>query len=429
MPVDLQAIRHDLLRKIGGYPLTIAGSTSTTLTVPELRYRFDQSKIQRWRLHIPGNPAGNALRFVNEYNPEAGELTVDAFDAGSTPQANAVIELTPLGDPDPEELNTTINRVLQKTRRSVISFIPTVLGQRDYPLIRYPWIIGAADVMLVRLRHSPNLVDNETFDVWGDGKQNIPPRWVLSGAGATITRRKGIDEGRAALLARTSADAMLRQSLGTLHGQLRGKQVTASVDVWCSAANRARISLRDESGQNIVRSGFHDGDSRWQQLVVSGYTVNEERDGLEIALEVSGAAAEATFTNVFVVEGESVHSNLIKYGSYSYDARPIKHRIINVATPMVYLKEEPGRQAQLMITSTQRFTPLGAEDEETDCEREAVVAGTIAELSRRRAAGEDQTRWQDLERIYTPIYTDWQRRLVPNPAQDIANTTVVVMPG
>lgn len=416
MPTRRDA-RQLTLQRIGGWHDQVDDSPdASTVQSNELMAAFKEATLQSgWTIHLPDAPVNDRRRRVTGYNPDTGTLTL------ATPLANPAtvgwdLELYQEGDPGPQEIDRATNRALQQTPRSVWSYLPTVTDAHEYPLGRYPWIQSNEDVLRVFLRNSPNLVDNESFGLWGNGSKDDPARWTI-GAG-TLTRVDAF-EGWAARLANSAASAAsLYQEVTTLRDQLASRPLVATANVFCATADRVRLYLDD--GTRTVTSGFHPGNGRWVRLDLTGFTVAANPTRLRVGVEiVAGAAATAMVTRVTCIERETIADRLADQGSDIYFVRALRPaaKVLTQGAPVLYVKEDLHRGDQLAIASLQPYAPLAEDDDETACDLQAVSAGAILEIASKRARAEDQTRWRELEVLYTRIYAKHaaRERMIPAP--------------
>jgi hypothetical protein len=340
--------------------------------------------------------------------------------------AAEIVEIYPPDSFMPDTLNLAINRTLQETERIAWSVIPTIQNEKDYSLQRFPWIEFPLDIKLMGWRLSPNLVDNESFEWWGDGTTSALNRWVFAGASGTVTRIEGSREGYAARLTRSGTDVTLTQTIGLLNGQLRGEALSASV--LCTTSTAASASLRISDGVNTTTSTAHTGGGTEETLTVS-HTVADTATTLEVSLRFIDNNATADFDLAIVVQTTPIPSWLADDGSTAGALSAIKPQpnvFASSGTPLIHLHHPLPCGNQIYIASSQPYYPLTSDTAVTDMPLQAVIAGTIFRLASDHWPNLDRTRADRLMALWGPRATQWEDLLGTVTGADFYDQRVIV---
>lgn len=426
-------LRQAVLRRLGGQVVNVDSGTTTTFLSTDLEYSHggDDNGLNGWLCYCADLTDTDGRRSASSYDDSLGKVTVDTMS--DTPASGDTLELYPPGSPLPHEINYYLDRTLEETKRSVWTYIPTADEDRVYSLVDLPWIETAADVLAVYVRNSPNLLNNEGFELWGDGTTANMPSWALAGNNATVTRLTGVRHGYSARLTRSGTDCYLEQSI-PWHEQLRGDTLTLSAICTSSTNSTARITVYD--GVGTTNGTVNSGTTR--ATLSATHTVNAAATELKVRLERITQNGTADWENAICVEGSSIPAELTDTGSTQASISDVQYRITNDIAPAIFLKERKSRGQQLVVVSLQRHFPLvssppdyvvtGTPDNTgtTDFPVEAAVAGTVMRLAKVRKWGRDHTKWEDLEREFAPQYATWAARLAQVPTPDLTTNQVVI---
>lgn len=419
-----KAIRQRVLSELGGLVATVAsGSTESSIVLNELENRFaDDNALKNWRLLLPDDAVGDQQRFVATWDDSAAAISPNAA-LSDAPTAGDDVELYAPGDPTHHEMNEAINRGLQELRRPIWSSIPTRRGARRYGRVELPWVRDRFDVLGVKLRRSPSLLDNEDFENWGTGDSPALSRWVLAGADALATRTEPADAHApfAVQLTRAGADATLTQTSGLLDRQLIGKTVTVSV--LCRSGVAAAARLRVTDGVVTTNSSYHTGGGGFETLSLT-HTVASGATTLQVELRHETTDGTSTWARAIALEGSSVPTWLSEFGSEYASVDEVRHTVAN--TPdgaSIVLAGSVERGAQLYVQSLQPYAELDSDSAVTDCPLEAAMALTLVRLARRRR-NENRARWDEVLGSWAPSAQRWQRR--QRTRADVSQRRVVV---
>lgn len=419
-----KTIRQRVLRELGGLVATVAtGSTANAVVLSELENRFaDDNALKNWRLLLPDDAAADQQRFVSAWDDSAATVTPNAA-LGDPPTAGDDVELYAPGDPTHHEMNEAINRGLQELRRPTWSSIPTRRGARRYGRVELPWVRDRFDVLGVKLRRSPNILDNEDFENWGTGDSPALSRWVLSGTDALATRTEPADAHApfAVQLSRVGTDALLTQTPGLLDRQLIEKTLAVSVLCRTSVATAARLRVTD--GVTTTDSSYHSGGGGFETLNVS-HEVSAGATTLQVELRHETTNGTSTWARAVALEGSVVPAWLSELGSEYASVDDVRHTVAN--TPdgaAIVLANGAERGAQLYVQSLQPYAELDSDNAVTDCPLEASMALTLVRLARRRR-NENRARWDEVLGSWAPSAQRWQRR--QRTRADVSQRRVVV---
>jgi hypothetical protein len=433
-------IRREVLRKINApwAVQTVSSGTGTTVAADNLVHRFgDDNALLGDVVYLPDSATADQRRRIDSWDDSSGQATVALM--GAAPVATNTLEIYRAGEPFADDINEALDRALQESSRVVWSAIPTIAGNHEYSLADYPWIETADDITDVYLRNSPNLIDNEDFELWGEGSSPALARWTAAGAGLTITRVAGMRHGFAVrITAAGDVDASLTQTPGLLHDQLRGelqsdgtyanpRAVRCSVWAKTSVASGARVSITD--GVTTTNSPYHSGGGGWEELVV-GVAIGITATTLQFSLQMN-EDGDAEFDQAVLMEretGATVIPDVIReQGSQSFTPKRLDHDIITHApSPVILLANDQPRGRQIIFSSAQPFNTLATDSSLTDMPLSAAIAGTIWHLATTIEPYEDRARWDRLQAFWGPRYRRWQERLAEIPGPDISAPQVTV---
>ncbi len=143
-----------------------------------------------------------------------------------------------------------------------------------------------------------NLGSNGGFEI-GDP----PTGWILEGAGATLTRSQvQVKIGAySAALTRAGEDCRIQQAVSN-PARYTGRSVTHGCWVWASVANRACISIREDTGHG-AESSYHTGGSTWEWLTVTYTLIWGAVGWLRPECRVYNGDTIAYFDGSVIVEG------------------------------------------------------------------------------------------------------------------------------
>jgi hypothetical protein len=419
-----KTIRQRVLRELGGLVATVASGSTTAVVLNELENRFaDDNALKNWRLLLPDGAAADQQRFVSAWDDSAATISPNATFTDA-PTASDEVELYAPGDPTHHEMNEAINRALQELRRPTWSSIPTRRGARRYGRVELPWVRDRFDVLSVRLRRSPNLLDNEDFENWGTGESPALSGWVLAGTGALSTRTEPADAHApfAVRLSRVGTDTTLTQTPGLLDRQLVGK--TLSVSVLCQSSVAAAARLRVTDGSSTTNSSYHTGGGGFEALSLT-HTVAAGATTLQVQLRHETTNGTSMWARAIAIEGSSVPTWLSEHGSEYASVDEVRQTVAN--TPdgaAIVLADSVERGTQLYVQSLQPYAELDSDSAVTDCPVEAAMALTLVRLARRRRAGENRARWDEVLGSWAPSAQRWQRR--QRTRADVSQRRVVV---
>ena len=409
-------IRQAALLQADGFVRAVtAVGTTTTLVSANMQYAFGGDDVKGTGMYIydPAEALIDRLRVANSWDDSTGTATIDAIVAAKA--GTETVEYTLRGDPDPTKFNDAINTTLQESDRSVFTVIPTVEGEREYEFLNAPWIETRSDILSVRKRESPNIIDNSSFELWGRGIDEQLHAWVLSGTAATVTRVNGTYGRFAARVTRAGTDAVLSQTIPIPIIQLYGKSISVFARIKSGTAAVASIRIND--GTDTTSTSDHDGGGDWDEFTAT-HTVNADAVGpLVIECRVDTTDTNADFEMVVAVEGSTVPTWLSKYGDQHATQSDISYvPTMDGSLPVIITADTFSRGAQLVVQSRQKYFKLTAESGVggvTDMPLDAVVAGTIVNLAKIQAAGSpNAAKWKNLGQIWEPKYLALRRASV-----------------
>ena len=420
-----KTIRQRVLRELGGLVATVAsGSTANAIVLSELENRFaDDNALKNWRLLLPDDATAAQQRFVSAWDDSAATISPNAA-LSDAPTVGDEVELYAPGDPTHHEMNEAINRALQELRRPTWSAIPTRRGARRYGRVELPWVRDRFDVLGVKLRRSPNLLDNEDFENWGTGDSPALSGWVLGGTAALATRTEPPDAHApfAVQVTRAGTDVTLTQTPGLLDRQLIGTTLAVSVLCQSSVATAARLRVTD--GSSTTNSSYHTGGGGFETLNLT-HTIAAGATTLQVQLRHEATDGTSTWARAIAIEGSAVPTWLSEHGSEYASVDEVRYTVAN--TPdgaAIVLVGSIERGAQLYVQSLQPYAELGSDAAVTDCPVEAAMALTLVRLARRRRAGENRARWDEVLGSWAPSAQRWQRR--QRTRADVSQQQVVV---
>ncbi len=421
-------LRCEALRRAQGHVAVLSeAGTTTTVISNKMRYRFsgDDTMGKGMRVFDPSDASEDELRVANTWDDSAGTATVDAMSAAKA--GTETIEYYPRNDPGPYEYDEALNRALKDADRVVSTILPTVEGDRDYEFLNAPWIETKDDILSVLYRASPNMLDNQSFELWGRGVDAQLHGWTLAGTSAIVTRVDGTQGRFAVRLARSGTDLTLTQTIPIPIIQLYGKSISIFGRIKSATAAIAKIRIND--GTDTTDSSLHDGGGDWDEFTAT-HTVNADAVGpLTIELHVLTSNGNADFENIIAVEGTSVPDWLSKYGDQHQPTEEIKHTPTNRGSlPVIVTEDRRARGGQLVVQSRQHYFELDADSGAggaTDMPFEGAVAGILTKLAEVYAHGTpNAVKWADLGATWEPIYNAHRRQLAepyPNPTPSRAS--------
>ena len=391
------AIINLMVRRLGGWTGAISSGTATTAVIDRVGTTGDDTLIAGdifWMLDAANETDKD--RRIEEWDDSEGQVKWIKDRADTTYTAETYCVMPGQGEASRFDFYTALNDVLGRTRRTVVSILPTVNDERVYRLGNLSWVRHRGDIDAVFYRPSPNFVDNAQFDNWKDGSASAPTRWTLAGSGATVARtssnlRKGY---YGATLTRVGADATLTQTIGLLNGQLAGKSVTFEVEGLTSTASVARIGISD--GLTTTYSSYHTGGGGIETLSVTK-TLSSSATTLQVILSVDTTNAAATFSHAASEEASAISSALSDTGDSAYRLQEVSHEIREQGgVPVIELASAKGRGGQLVIYSGQPYPSLSADSGSTDCPDAVIVPGALYELGRKYAKGRLYERYEKI---------------------------------
>jgi len=413
-------IEQAVIRRLGGATGSIASGDGTSAVLTDMRdFTGDDSRWVGGTIIMPDAATeADQSRAILEWDDSEGKVTWVRERTDVTYTSETFI-IVPRGlSLSKRELDTALDDRLAKTRRNVISAVPTLERQFTYPLARFAWIRSEQDVPLVELRRSPNLLDNSNFSVWGNGPALAPTSWALTGDSATVARSTtGATVGRySAAITRSGTDALLTQALGHLNLQLRGKTVIAGGWLQSSDASSLRIGIGDGIGTSY--SSYHAGDGVLTWTTVS-HTMSANATAFNVICraDVNGTNYAS---NVVAQEGSTIETTLKEQGDSGYRREPLEHgRALDAGgETVVELDFSKSRGNQVVLTSRQPFPALAANSTASDCPDAVIIPGLMYELASRFRRGEDSVYWDAVATRAGREYDRAMRHLIsaPTPA-------------
>lgn len=320
------------------------------------------------------------------------------------------------------EFRDSLATALRKSKRSERVQMPTIPGERFYPLRALTWLEGAGDVDAVYLSNSPILLQNEDYSLWQDGPNAAPDGWELDGTDAAVERTDETQRGAyAAVVTRDGHDTRLSQSLplslvnyytrSRLQGLIRlraGQWVTSSV------AECAAVGIWD--GSQTVVSDFHSGSGipEWLevQLDVVATMTAFRMDNLVVDHD-----AEVTFSGaVFAQSLEAIPESVKVYGSGAFTEynAPVLTRNIG-GNPTVELQSPPNAQ-QLIVYCRRKFAQVDSDADYIEDQYERVLeAGLAVHLLVNVKQGVDRTRYDRVLGEQSPIWATFLGNITDLP--------------
>jgi hypothetical protein len=156
-----------------------------------------------------------------------------------------------------------------------------------------------------------NLIEWSNMEDWVSGTTSAPTEHTLSGAGATIARESTIVKRGtySAAVTRVGADTTLYHDF-TGYASYQGRQMTFGAWVYATVANRARVSLGDDTA--TTSSSYHTGDSTWQFLTVTR-NITTTATRIRCGMEVNTGNTTAYFDAGILVEDSIIFTDLSSY--------------------------------------------------------------------------------------------------------------------
>ena len=409
-------IRQEVLRFLGGEVYDILSADSTSITVQALQHSTgDDNHYKNTPIYLPDQTdAATRRRVATAWDDSAGKFTVDTM--GEDPQQNEDIEVYPRNDVTASDIDQAINLALKNTPRIVRSYLPTIQGDREYTLRNQPWIDTRHKILAVFSRYSPQLLDNESFELWGTGGDAELGAWTVAGTGATVTRVDGEFGRYAARLTATGGNvATLTQTIGLLNLQLQGKTIAVEARGKTSTASAAGFRISDGVGSDTDAEN-HDGDGHWEILQTSApatitHTIDANATTLTFQFRMI-LDGTVDLELPIAVEGTSIPQWLSDFGSQHAGVRQVPYSVGSWGSgPVIQLESTQPRGTQIMVVSRQPYFTLAADTDVTDMPLDAAVSGTLFNLARIMRKSEDRTRWDEIGRVWEPQYLGWKRTL------------------
>ncbi len=429
--------RSRVLLQIGGYAGVVDPNSSKATEALLLNLVGDAvpaEELSGRQLVFPDatDPRDRA-RSIREYLPQtaiarwAGARIADSFLIGIEPER---FEVYPRGV-TLAQLNEATNDILRQSRRPVTVALPTLENETLYGLHRLPWVDNVNHVRGIQLRRSPGLLDNEDFASWVDGPALAPTSWVnddgngqaqLAIARSPLWASHGPSSAR--LTAADNNPGQLRQLLGGLGNELRGKTISAEFTGVADVANALRFGIDD--GLTTSWSAFHVGASpAVPETLTVQHTVAAAATALTAIVDV---AADGTFwaLRALAQEGEAVLEQLRDHGSRSFERQPASTRDLDgLGVPMVELLRKEGRGSQLLVTSMAPYAEVSSDEVDLEAPDQLMLHGTIMKLADRDRDGEDSSIWDTRLSKHAPAYALLSDHQLQQPTPEPTRPRVV----
>lgn len=391
-----------LAEELGGYAGSIASGTATTAVLTGKVGNTLDDFYNDWTLFMPDAAnAGDRERVNTDWTGSSGTATWAGNRTDTTYTSETWFMLPPIYQYSLTDIQDAINKTLREAHASARTVIPTITGERHYPLSRFAWIETPDDVQGVFYRPSPCLVDNESFELWtnGPGSSSLnaaPTGWTVSGSGAIVYRTSNSDyvaRGQyAAAIARVTNNVLLYQDIGLLNEQLNTLTVIASCRAWASVASRFRLQITD--GVTTASSGYHSGGSAKETLTTTALAVAAA--GTAVRLRVQGSLETGDTTaymdHVLVEVASAINAALDDDGSQGYAERDLRHQVVMQGnSPVLMLGTAKDRGGQIVVVSRAPYASLSADATDTDIGADLLEAGTLYHLLAKRKPGQDRS--------------------------------------
>lgn len=422
-----QSIIEQAARQMGGYTGSISSGNATTAVLGSLLGGTGDDNFLVGDLLIMMDAANDSdtIRTITAWADSTGTATW-VGNRSDTTYTNETYVVLPGGTDDMNlaTIRSALNDRLDQTRKTVASVLPTMEDHRFYSLGRLDWIRNRADVDRVFWRVSPNMVDNGTFEVWGNGLTSAPTHWTAGSA--TIARNDflsnpaRITRGFYGLsLAGSGGTGTLDQYLPTeLVIQLRGLPFNLQADVTAGAVTEL-ISVTDEGG---TTTAAHTGGGTVERLSAA-HTVDSAADSIRLRLQAASGVT-GHFDNVMAEETTAIQEPLSDTGDDAWKLQDLSYEIRDIGgVPVIELPRPRGRKSQLVVFSRQSYPSLSSDTEVTDCPDSVIVPGLRSELARILRKGVERERWDRIRQEAAAEYGRTAGSLIqvpqPNPQHPV----------
>lgn len=193
-------------------------------------------------------------------------------------------------------IGASIEETLQSARDQLL---PSTEGTRGVP----------SQLLFQSGGYGSNQVKNGSFESWSSGTSSVPDGWVLTGAGATVSRdttnvQRDLAAVDIAAAVNTATDlAQIITISATQNTQLRGRTFTFSAQVKSATSGRAFVKIDD--GVNTASSDFQTGENTFELLFIT-MTIDSAATKIECSIEISsGAVLTITADAAMLAEGDT----------------------------------------------------------------------------------------------------------------------------
>lgn len=291
--VTLTAIRSDMLeamqaiepRFTGDRVTTGAGTSATTSQINALGHRKDNSFIDTHWLIFPDGPDGSGVmeaQLISAFDQAdgSGDTIITVHESYSAQPSNGIAAY--ISRIHPEDIRIALNR-------AVGDLYPDVYVPRRWNHVTNSWVW------------------NGFWDFWDKAVEPTPLWWAVSDA--LLTTSKEVDGYFGNYSLKLVADGAgarylkYQPQMPALLNRLDTQAITLHAMVYATSASEGGVSISDGAGNGSTV--FHDGDSKWTEVISAERTMAEGRPGSPIEFRLHAAlSATVRFGPVWTEGGE-----------------------------------------------------------------------------------------------------------------------------
>lgn len=400
----------------------ISSGTATTAVLGGLVGAYEDDEFNSDRLLMPdAATAADQERIITDWAGSTGTATI-ATRADTDFDSETFI-LVPGAEHTLSDLRNAVNACLRRTKRTVKYVIPTVQKETVYSLQALDWLRSRADVDAVRIRNSPNLLDNEDFQKWQNGASSAPDSWTLAGTDATVARATTwtvhASSGYSVTVTRVGNDATLTIDVPySVAHQLIADAALIKAGGWVQSATASVARIGINNGVDTTWSDYHSGDGEPEWLTAER-TLTAAASRVRYVFSVDTSNASGTLAFAALCE-ENIPDLLKDAGSTAFTERSITNSPQNIGStqPSIQLAGAVGRRQQLVVWTRRPYATLSADSDSTDCPEDVVLNGTLFHLFSSRKLGQDRERPDANARDYSTAYRTLAAGLIEKPVPE-----------
>jgi hypothetical protein len=399
-----------IARELGGHAGSISSGTATTAVLAGLIGNYpDDEFIDQLLLMPEAATAADRERQLTDWTQVTGTATW-VGNRSDTSYSNETYFLLPKPWYTLTEIQDAVDETLRQTYRSVRTVIPTIEGERFYPLNNFSWITTPDAVQGVFYRNSPCLLTNESFELWTDGPGSSslsanPTGWTVAGSSGKVFRSTTtpLRGGFTASILRSGTTVTLTQSIGLLNQQLAKpsdetsaitQSITARLSGRSANASSLRIGIND--GATTTYSSYHSGTSGAIERLSVTKTLSAAANSVDVLISVE-VNETVEIDQVLAEEATTMSQFLIDYGSHGQPDLRLPHDVVMVgSTPTIRLVTPQMRGRQIVVVSRAPFASTSADGTETDCPADILEHGTLYHLLKVKKPNQDRERLDQL---------------------------------